>query len=169
MIKFEKNKRYVVKQPIWSILVPSWNNLAYLQLCIQSLRQYTTQSYQIIVIVNEGRDGTLEWVKQQSDLDYIYSAENIGICYALNACRSLISGSYVVYANDDMYFLPEWDRYIWEEIQQIGHPYFMLSGTLIEPYGHNPCVVIADFGHTTDDFREQDLLAQQKNLQRNDW
>ena len=92
--------------PLFSILIPTWNNLPYLRLCIESLRKHSDFQHQIIVMVNEGQDGTHEWVSSQSDLEYIASPENIGICYGLNACRPLIKNPYVVYANDDMYFLP---------------------------------------------------------------
>ena len=89
----------------FSILIPTWNNLPYLRLCIESLRKNSDFRHQIIVMVNEGSDGSLEWVSCQPDLELIHSSENIGICYGLNVCRLRITTPYVVYANDDMYFL----------------------------------------------------------------
>src|SRR4051812_48643798 len=82
---------------IFSIIIPSWNNLPYLQLCIESIRKNSTYKHQLIVHVNEGNDGTLEWVKQQTDVDYTRSAENIGVCYALNTARSLLDTDYLLY------------------------------------------------------------------------
>lgn len=152
----------------FSILIPSWNNLAYLQLCIRSLVENSRYEHQIIVVVNEGVDGTLEWVESQN-FDYIYAKENIGICYALNACRSLIATDYVAYANDDMYFLPNWDEVLLTEIKQIGHKKFMLSSTMVEPAGNNPCVVVKDYGTDIASFREEALLKNQSNLIRSDW
>ena len=154
---------------IFSILIPSWNNLSYLQLCIESLKKNSQYRHQIIVIVNEGTDGTLDWIENQKDIDYIHAKENIGICYALNACRSLIASNYVVYANDDMYFLPGWDIVLKDEIQKLGNKRFMLSSTMIEPSGNNPCAVICDYGTDITTFRENDLLRDQEKLSRNDW
>jgi len=153
----------------YTILIPSWNLLEHLQLCIKSIRKNSHFNHQIIVIVNEGIDGTLGWIVDQEYIDYVYSPQNIGICYALNACRSLITTEYVVYANDDMYFLPEWDKVFSDEIQKIGHKRFMLSATMIEPSGDNPCVVVSDFGTNTVNFKEDELLKNYKSLFRNDW
>lgn len=153
----------------FSILIPSWNNLDYLQVCVNSILKNSHFEHQIIIIVNEGVDGTLEWVENKKDIDYIHAKENIGICYALNICRSIIGTDYVLYANDDMYFLPNWDKALMDEIEKIGHNQFMLSATMIEPSGNNPCVVIRDYGTDIDSFRENDLLKDQETLFRNDW
>lgn len=50
---------------MFSILIPTWNNLPYLQLCIESIRRHSAFEHEIIVHVNEGTDGTLEWVRAQ--------------------------------------------------------------------------------------------------------
>ena len=155
--------------PTFSILIPTWNNLPYLRLCIESLRKHSDFQHQIIVMVNEGQDGTHEWVSSQSDLEYIASPENIGICYGLNACRPLIKNPHVVYANDDMYFLPHWDSRLCVAIEQSSSDQFMLSATMIEPKGDNPCCIIADFGDSLESFKEEALLQAADNLARNDW
>lgn len=152
------------------LLIPTWNNLAFLQLCIRSIRQNTQQNVQIIVIINEGSDGTLAWVAQQNDIDYIHAPQNIGICYGLNIARSLIKSDYVMYVNDDMYLLPNWDTAISEEIKSIGHQQFMLSCTMIEPTNtNNPCVVVRNYGQNIAEFDEITLLNEYNTLYRNDW
>ena len=45
----------------------------------------------------------------------------------------------------------------------------MISSTLIEPTGNNPCVVVKDFGTDIETFREAELLKEQEKLVRNDW
>ena len=57
---------------IFSILIPTWNNLPFLKICVDSIRKNSTYRHQIIVHVNDGSDGTLEWVRQQG-LDYTHS------------------------------------------------------------------------------------------------
>ena len=156
-------------KPTFSILIPTWNNLPYLKRCIESLRSYSDGLHQIIVMVNEGSDGTLEWIKEQTDIDYTASPVNIGICYGLNVCRHLIRNPYVVYANDDMVFLPHWDLRLQEAIEKTGTDEFMLSATMIEPKGNNPCCVIADFGDSLECFQEEALLKAASSLVREDW
>jgi GT2 family glycosyltransferase len=154
----------------FSVLIPSWNNLDFLKLCIKSLLKNSFYRIQIIVIVNEGNDGTLEWIKEQPDLDYIQSKFNLGICYGLNIARSIVKSEYIVYVNDDMYVLPDWDLELYNEIEKIDTKNFMLSGTMIEPLDSgNPCVIVKDCGHNPQDFKEELLLANYKNLFIEDW
>lgn len=155
--------------PSFSILIPTWNNLPYLKLCVESLRKHSDTQHQIIIMVNEGADGTLEWVTGQPDLEHVSSPENIGICYGLNLCRPLVKHGYILYANDDMYFLPHWDTSLSKAIGQATTNEFMLSATMVEPRGNNPCCVIADFGDSLQSFREEDLLKAASNLVRKDW
>lgn len=155
---------------VLSLLIPSWNNLEYLRLCIDSIRRHSVVPLQIIVHVNDGHDGTLEWVKSQPDIDYTHSAENIGVCYALNHARSLARGEYIVYINDDMYVCPGWDTALMDEVRAIGHPWFFLSSTMIEPRATgNPAVIVQDFGSAVAEFREASLLAGYDSLPKNDW
>jgi len=128
----------------YSLLVPSWNNLDYLKLCIGSIRKNSYFNHQIIVIINEGADGTESWVKLQPDLDYVFSATNIGICYGLNSCRSLVKTGYIVYINDDMYVLPNWDKALDEAVLGIGHKLFQ-------------------------SFNEEKLLRESVQLVKDDW
>jgi glycosyltransferase involved in cell wall biosynthesis len=152
------------------LLIPTWNNLEYLKLCISSIVKNSYHELQIIVIVNEGKDGTLEWVDSQHEIDYVHSKVNIGICYGLNIARSLIKSQYIIYVNDDMYMLPNWDLALDEEIERIGNKSFMLSGTLIEPTETgNSCVIVRDYGSDIGSFNEKLLLEEYSHLYINDW
>lgn len=156
-------------QQRFSILIPTWNNLPYLSTCIESIRKNSVVAHEIIVHVNEGVDGTLEWISQQPDVKYTRSDNNIGICHAMNMSRQLVTTDYILYMNDDMYACPGWDAALMEEIRKIGHDQFLLSGTLIEPAGDNPCSIIKDFGNDLASFREADLLREFKGLPMHDW
>lgn len=154
---------------IFSIIIPTWNSLSYLKLCIASIRKNSAFKHQIIVHVNEGTDGTLEWLNEEADIDFSYSAENIGVCYALNYCRQLVSTDYLLYMNDDMYVCPGWDKELHDEIQRIGHKYFFLSGTAIESFPQSNCSIEADFGTGPANFKEKELLEQFQVLPKQDW
>ncbi len=154
----------------FSIIIPTWNNIEYLQLCVRSIRENSQHHHQIIIILNEAKDGSLEWVQSQPDLDYVYAKENIGICYGLNSTRSMILADYILYANDDMYLLPNWDAELWKEIKQIGHDEFMLSATMIEPFDTgNPSVIIGDYGDNLENFKEKELLNDFASFTKEDW
>lgn len=154
----------------FSILIPSWNNLSCLQLCIAGIRAHSTFLHQIIVHVNEGSDGTIAWLREQPDVDYSWSKENIGVCYGLNIARALSKAEYLCYLNDDMYVLPEWDKYLCDEMAHIGHREFILSGTAIEPRDSgNPCVIVRNFGDSPENFEQEKLLREYAALDKADW
>jgi len=155
---------------LFSILIPSWNNLDFLKLCIDSIQKNSRYKHQIIVHVNEGIDGSLNWIKNQK-IDFSYSKENIGICFALNVASSLVTTPYIVYFNDDMYACPDWDYYLYEEIKAQKTEFFFLSSTLIEPsYSKNLCTISPyNFGDNPQNFQEKELLSKFKFFKKNDW
>lgn len=160
----------VVEGAKFSILVPSWNNLPYLRLCVESLKRNSAFPHQIILHINDGSDGSLDWAREQR-IDHSFSPENVGVCHALNAAATLATTEYIAFFNDDMYALPHWDRPFVQEIEAIAQRRFFLSGTMIEPMDTgNPCVLAPhDFGRTVEDFREVELLAEGPQLKMHDW
>ncbi len=170
-IKMNINKQIKVKSGNlkFSIIIPTWNNLDYLKLCISSIRKNSEFKHQIIVHVNEGIDGTIDWLNEQEDIDYTHSKENIGICYALNISRSLLKTDYLLYMNDDMYVLPKWDKYLNDEINSIGHNNFFLSATMIEPATRNPSAIEFNCGSDIETFEEEKLLNGFSKIEKTDW
>lgn len=154
----------------FSILIPSWNNLEYLKLCVDSIRRNSTFHHQIIIFVNEGRDGTAQWVESQG-FDYVKSDTNVGVCFALNALRPKVKTDYILYMNDDMYVLPEWDKVLWDEICSLPDNRFFLSATMIQPrpFFCKSVIAPANFGESVATFREKELLACYKELPHQDW
>lgn len=152
-----------------SILIPTWNNLALLQSCVRAIQKHSTFQHEIVIHVNEGRDGTLDWVRAQGFL-HTHSEENIGICRAMNAIGALARENYLVYLNDDMVTLPRWDERLIHQIEKLKDAPFMISATLVEPRETgNECVVVADFGRDPDSFDEAGILEALPKLARADW
>ena len=158
------------KQKLFSILIPTWNNLDFLKLCINSIQKNSTYNHEILIHINEGTDGTLEWVKEQK-LAYTYSAENVGVCLALNLLRPLVTTDYILFMNDDMYVCPQWDKALYDEILSLGHKMFFLSSTLIQPrkFFCKSVIAPANYGETVDTFEEQRLLGEYMTLKHGDW
>ncbi len=154
----------------FSIVIPSWNNLGYLKLCVASIRKNSAFLHQIIVHVNDGSDGTLQWVREQK-LDHTHCVENVGICYAMNMARTLVETDYILYMNDDMYVCPGWDVALWREISTMDTKYFFLSATMIEPYptGSKPVIANKNFGTDLATFDEPRLLREYMSFEKLDW
>ena len=143
-----------------SILIPTYNNLDYLKLCLKSLEKNSSLTHEIIIHINNGSDGTLDFIKA-NDYKYTSSDDNIGLCSSINKAAKLVSNKYILYSHDDMYFCPNWDKVLLDEVKSLNHDDFYLSGTMIEPNsGHIAC----DFGVDLDTFKEEELLSKYKNI-----
>ncbi len=153
---------------MFSILIPTWNNLAYLKLCIESIRKYSRHDHEILIHVNEGSDGTLEWVRAQG-LKHSHSRENIGICLAVNCLAGQATNDWLVYVNDDMVCCPGWDTAFSKAIESGGTDLALYFSTMIEPTDTgNQAVIVRDFGRTPEDFNESRMLEQYMSDARGD-
>ncbi len=142
-----------------SIIIPTWNNLEYLKLCIASIGAHSAFDHEIIVHVNDGSDGTLEWVRSEG-LKHTYSRANIGVCLATNYLAGKATRDWLLYMNDDMVCCPGWDTALIEAMRATPTSLAMFFSTLIEPTETgNPLVLVRDFGATSADFDRAGLLA----------
>ena len=154
---------------MFSIIIPTWNNLDLLRLCVRSIRENSAYPHQIIIHVNDGSDGSLAWVREQG-ITHSASPENIGICLAVNESAMHATQDYILYLNDDMYCCPGWDTALIDKLKELDTDLFMLSGTMIEPRDTgNPCVIVRDYGTDADNFDEKKLLAELSQHRKADW
>ena len=137
---------------MFSILIPSFNNLEYLKTCIDSLKKNSEYAHQIIVHINEGTDGSLQYVKE-NNIEYTYSEDNIGMPKALNKASKLSKFDYILISHDDFYYCPGWDVELVNNVNFIGHNNFYLSSTMV-----GAGQVEFDAGKTVDNFNETKLL-----------
>lgn len=160
----------VKNKAIFTIIIPSWNNLDILKITIKSIIKNSIYNHQIIVHVNEGSDGTADWLAKMG-ISYTISEKNIGVCYGFNVPSALAECDYIVLSDDDNYFCPGWDKYLYEEIQRQPDHNFCISGTLIEhKETGNKCVIAPyDFGTNEKNFDEEKLLANYDKLPFEDW
>jgi len=137
---------------MFSILIPTYNTLEYLKVCINSIRKNSKFNHQIIVHVNEGKDGTLDYIKD-SNLEFTFSDQNIGMPKALNKASKLSKKDYILISHDDFYYCPGWDEELINNVNSINHKNFYLSSTMV-----GAGQVEFDAGQTIDTFEEEKLL-----------
>ncbi len=152
----------------FSIIIPTWNNLPFLKLCVASIRKNSAVEHQIIIHVNDGSDGTLEWVREQG-FDYTHTEQNVGVCLSCNMMRTKVSTDYILYLNDDMYMLPGWDTALADEVASLPDNRFFLSSTMIHPYKPVDVGIVANYGDSLETFDEERLLREYKSLETPDW
>ena len=144
---------------MFSILIPSYNNLEYLKICIDSLNKNSIYKHQIIAHINEGSDGSLQYIKDIGT-DYTYSNNNIGMPKALNLASKKAKFDYILISHDDFYYCPGWDKVFADEINNISNKNFYLSGTMV---GEGQ--VKFDAGNNVENFNEKKLLKNLENIQ----
>jgi len=151
---------------MFSIIIPTYNNINYLKLCLASIKKNSSYDHEIIVHINEGTDGTKDFL-DNAELNFTYSKINAGVCVAFNEAVKKASKKYLVLAHDDMYFCPNWDKVFLSEINKIpDNSDFFLSGTMVQPF---ESFINLNCGDTIDNFNEQKLLYELPKIKFEDF
>ena len=152
---------------MFSVIIPTYNNINYLKLCIKSLKKNSKFNHEIIIHVNEGIDGTIDYIKEDTSLKFTYSRTNAGVCVAFNEAVKKATKKYIVLGHDDMYFCPNWDEIFYQEInEQHDGKDFFLSGTMVQPF---ESYIHLDCGKTYKDFNEVKLLNELPGIKFNNF
>ncbi len=148
----------------FSIILPTWNNLKYLKICLDSIKRNSNYEHDINIHVHEGSDGTVEYLNNRG-IKFNHSVENLGLCKGSNSAATLAETDYIIYTHDDMYFLPSWDFFLSEEVKKVKNNLYYFSGTMIGPIGCGLQNIDFNCGKTADEFNEKKLLSNYKNVE----
>lgn len=133
-----------------SIIVPTFNNLKFLKFFLLSIKKNSNYNHQILLHINDGSDGTLEFVKKEK-ISFTYSSENIGLCSSLNKASSLVNTNYILYAHDDMFFCKNWDVHLENEVKKFPDNLYYLTGTNVSA---SDGLINFDCGSSPENFNE---------------
>ncbi|MFH1477086.1 MAG: glycosyltransferase [Verrucomicrobiota bacterium] len=148
----------------FSVIIPSWKNIALLDLVYKGLRLNSAIEHEIIVFFNEYDDKAKQWAADKAVI-YDFSPVNLGVCAAVNRAAKLATTDYICYMNDDMYPLPGWDMSLQPYLELSDK--IWISSTPVEPGKANPCAIgFCNYGTTPQTFREDDLLRDYRKLKR---
>ncbi len=116
----------------FSVLIPTYNNFDYLKLALKSIEENSSYQHEIILHINDGSDGTLDYAKK-NNIKHTHSISNIGLCSAINMASEKATTNYILYVHDDMYLCQNWDKILEDEIKKFENDLFYLSGTNCDP------------------------------------
>ncbi len=86
-----------------TVVIPTWNALAYTQACIGTLRRLTDHpAWRLVVVDNGSTDGTVEWLGTVEGLTLITNPKNLGFSKACNQGIAAAGGDDVVLLNSDV-------------------------------------------------------------------
>lgn len=161
---------------MFSIVIPTYQNFKYFKNTVESIKKNSSHQHEIITHIN-GEDQNTENYLKINNLKYTKSFENIGLCSGVNSATKHSTKNYILYSHDDMYFLPNWDTFLIDEINNINHNKFYLSMTQIS---HTKGVkgnlqhIHFDCGSSLENFNLEKLLKNYnkfsfRNLQGSHW
>jgi len=151
---------------MFSVIIPTYNNINYLKICLDSLKKNSKFNHEIILHINEGVDGSLDYARNNNFL-FTYSKINAGVCVAFNQAVKKATKKYIVLGHDDMYFCPNWDEVFYSELKkQDEDKDFFLSGTMVQPF---ESYINLDCGKTYKEFNEKKLLSELPNIKFNNF
>lgn len=91
-----------------SIVMLSWNAPQFTKMALDSIRKYTAQPYEVVIVDNGSHAETVDWLKTLTDVRVIFNPENRGYAGGNNQALAAARGEYVVLLNNDVIVTEGW-------------------------------------------------------------
>jgi len=98
----------VKETPLVSIVIPAFNELARTQRAIASIRAYTAEPYELVLVDNGSTDGTGDYFRRIPDAVVVSNAENLGHAGGTNRGTEHSHGDVLVWLNNDVVVTEGW-------------------------------------------------------------
>jgi GT2 family glycosyltransferase len=102
---------------ILSVITLSFDNENYTRAFVDSIRKNTTLPHELIIVDNGSEPATQKWVEEAADKSIIYQ-NNQGFSKGFNEGVNIAEGEYIMLANNDTEFPPNWDKLLLETIEK---------------------------------------------------
>jgi len=147
-----------------SIIIPTYKNPDYLDLCLKSIVDGQQNANEIIVVVDGFVDKSKDILKKYKNVYAIEFEENRGIQTAMNFGVWNASNEKVFIVNDDNVLPPGWDV----RLEEIYNPNIIFTVNQIEPTGPSMySFPTFDCGQTTSTFNFDKYIALEQSLSKN--
>lgn len=97
-------------QPLFTVLIPTYNQACYLPACLDSLLAQTCSNWEAVIVNDGSTDSTREVLEQYARKDSrlrIFHKENGGVATALNLALENARGKWICWLSSDDMFMPE--------------------------------------------------------------
>ena len=148
-----------------TFVIPSRNNLEFLQLAYQSIRNLSTK-HEVLVLNDASTDGTQEWINNQKDQDLIVhhnpGPERIGIVGMFDKGIEMARTDIIMAFHSDMVACKDFDVNILKHLEK-GK---IITGTRVEPPLHpdGPEKIMMNFGIEVDEFNMEEWYEKSELL-----
>lgn len=103
-----KSPRRRQRAGMTSIVIPTHNQLAYTEMCLASVRLFTEEPYELLVVDNASTDGTVPFLREQRDVRLFENPINRGFAPACNLGMAHASGDQLLLLNNDVIVTQGW-------------------------------------------------------------
>jgi len=101
--------------PLFSVIIPNWNGLKFLEVCLNALRAQTYPHIEVIIADNASTDGSQEFIRNHyPEVILIDIGYNSGFTGACNAGMKAAKGDIISLLNNDTEVDKEWAEAIVE-------------------------------------------------------
>jgi len=109
------------ENPAVSVIVPNWNGMRFVGMCLDSLAKLHFKNFEVIVIDNGSIDGSRELIEEKYPwVKLIKLPYNKGFAIACNEGIKASNAEYVVLLNNDIEVTPDWLTELHEGMER--HP-----------------------------------------------
>lgn len=114
-----------------TVVIPNYNGIKYIRDCMDSLRSQTGEAFDVLVIDNGSKDGSLEVLQEEyKEARVIALADNTGFCHAVNLGIKESKTPYVILLNNDTIVKPGFVQALTEAIEEM-EDIFSVSAMMI--------------------------------------
>jgi len=151
-----------------TFVIPSRNNLEFLQLAYKSIRNLETK-HEVLVLNDASTDGTTKWIEAQNDEDLITyhnpGPERIGIVGMFDKGIEMAKTDIIFAFHADMVACKDLDKNILKHLK----PGTVVSATRVEPPLHppGPEKLTENFGIEVEEFNFESWYEKSEGLKQN--
>ncbi|MFB9277953.1 glycosyltransferase family 2 protein [Cohnella cellulosilytica] len=102
-------QNYPIRFEGTSIVIPTYNQLSMIKMCVESIFEHTNLPYEIIVVDNASTDGTEAYLRKLGgQVRYRVLEKNLGFAGAINVGMMMARGSTIMLLNNDTLATERW-------------------------------------------------------------
>lgn len=120
-----------------TVVIPNYNGIKYIRGCMDSLRDQEGEPFNILIIDNASKDGSLEILQHEyQEAQVIALSENTGFCHAVNLGIKESRTPYVILLNNDTVVKPGFVQTLVEAIEE-SEDIFSVSSMMLSMQDEN--------------------------------